>query len=109
MSSIVYFIYTPDRQYIKIGCTKNLAQRLIQLGFDWRFRWNMQGSKMEYQLIGFIEGERDVEKAIHLRFAKYRPGKSEEFEIEPELIDWILRNAIPAPNQMELPFWQQAA
>ena len=77
--SVVYFIATEDDERIKIGYTKHLSQRFSVL----------QSSSVEpLKLVGFIAGDRQTERRLHLRFASERLH-GEWFRRSPELVALI--------------------
>ena len=56
----VYFVQHPDDEYIKIGTTGNLPARLAQLRKEY-------GASLK--LLGFMDGDKTVEKSLHQRFS----------------------------------------
>ena len=75
----VYFISSDDK--IKIGYTKNIKRRLKQL---------QTSNSSQLLLLGYIEGDKDVEKQLHKRFAQYRIRKNGEwFNCSDEILDYI--------------------
>jgi hypothetical protein len=84
-SWVTYFIQGIDGGPIKIGKTKNLAERM----------WTMQTHHpVELICIGMLGGDR--EKEMHSKFAAFRRGRTEWFEPQPELIDFIWDETVTA-------------
>lgn len=71
-----YFICLPSFDFIKIGTTSNIIQRMKH----WRGYW----------LLGVVEGYYDREAELHQQFGFVTHG-SEHFEPTDELIEFILR------------------
>lgn len=77
---MVYFIYNPDTNKIKIGYTKsNPQKRLNQLS---------TGSSSPLSLIGILDGNKDLEFEFHKRYA-YLNYNLEWFSIDENLLDEI--------------------
>lgn len=76
---IVYFIQTGQYGNIKIGYTKYLAQRIKTL---------QTGCAENLQLLGFINGDKGKERALHKQFREYHI-KGEWFKLNSELIEYI--------------------
>lgn len=75
----VYFISSDDK--IKIGYTKNIKRRLKQL---------QTSNSSQLILLGYIEGDKNVEKQLHKRFAQYRIRENGEwFNCNDEILDYI--------------------
>jgi len=77
---IVYYVRARDR--VKIGTTCHPRQRLAALRFD--------------ELLAFERGDRLVEHARHVEFAKYRVG-GEWFELRGELAAHVARLGLEEP------------
>lgn len=77
---MIYFVQCGPDGPIKIGCTAGLlVTRLRQL----------QGtSPHELVILGAHEGDREVEQALHRRFAKTNV-RAEWFHPSPELVEYI--------------------
>lgn len=74
-SHVVYFVQRQDAR-VKIGFTGNLSSRLISL----------QAEHGPLVLLGVRAGGRMVETELHLKFQRWRLGRSEWFEpVEPLL------------------------
>lgn len=69
--SVVYFIANGGR--VKIGFTTNLKSRLAALAL-----------RSDSVLLA-LRGGPELERALHARFAKYRNGNTEWFEMAPEV------------------------
>lgn len=76
-ASRVYFVLLND--FIKIGVTQDLRQRMIQL---------MNDSPYKITLLRFVRGNRTLERSYHLKFARLR-ARGEWFRAELELIEFI--------------------
>lgn len=77
--SRVYFVLNPARNAIKIGYTQSLDRRFATLQ-------NASSDKLE--LLGSLEGDKDIERELHARFAEYR-GIGEWFNYTDDLRDAI--------------------
>lgn len=75
--SVVYYVRISD--YIKIGFTRNLNERLKQLRV------------YKEDLMATEPGGRDKERERHQQFADIRRGKRENFDKTPELLTHIAR------------------
>lgn len=84
----VYFLCSDNK--IKIGYTKNsIDKRIKQLN---------TGSSNEIYKLGWIEGDKEKEKELHIKFSAYRiRSNSEWFLGEQEIIDYI-NNVNQEPN-----------
>lgn len=80
---VVYYIRFDDR--MKIGTSSNLRRRMSQL-------WHNE-------LVALERGGRAREHARHVQFATWRLGRSEWFEISPELTEHLgaLRAGVDDP------------
>lgn len=80
---MVYFI--SDLEKIKIGFTKqNVNKRLRQLN---------TGSPKQLYLLGYIEGDKNLEKYLHIKFDKYKVRNNGEWFIaNQEIIEYINTN-----------------
>jgi hypothetical protein len=83
----VYFIRCGDS--IKIGFSKNPWSRLSSL---------KTGSPGNPQLLGYMPGSLDDERAAHEKFAHLRENR-EWFRAEPDLLDFIATVATTCPGQ----------
>ncbi len=81
----VYFILSVELQRIKIGFTKNNPVT--------RLRAAQTGSADELRLLGWMARDRDLENAIHDRFAAIQV-RDEWFKAAPELLSFIVHNAV---------------
>jgi hypothetical protein len=70
---VVYYIRFDDR--MKIGTSSNLRQRMSRLWHD--------------ELVALERGGRARERMRHAQFGQWRMGKSEWFELSPELLDHV--------------------
>jgi hypothetical protein len=86
---MVYFLQPTDGGPIKIGYTDNLDQRRLQLQVHY-------GTSLA--LLATMEGGKEVERAIHERFAAHRIGRTEQFRPAPELLAFIGRPLLANPN-----------
>ncbi len=78
---MIYFISNRASKAVKIGYTANdPSARLRQL---------QTGHADRLELRGTTPGDREHEKRIHRRFAKYRIS-GEWFQAHPEVITWIM-------------------
>ncbi len=82
---VVYFARINDDGPIKIGFSFNLRQRVYSLRAE--FGQNLK-------IIGTIDGDRKVEKALHKRFSAVALGQ-EWFDPAPELLQYISCHADP--------------
>lgn len=83
-SPVVYFMALGNR--VKIGFTANLGQRLTQMSIP----------RSSATLT--LDGGRDLEAALHQRFAGLRINGSEWFRLEPPLTDYMAaKGAQPLP------------
>lgn len=73
--AVVYFIANGGR--VKIGYTTNLRSRLGSLTL-----------RSDAVLLA-LHGGPDLERALHVRFAAYRNGNTEWFELAPEIFRYI--------------------
>lgn len=77
---MIYFIEIAGREPIKIGfTTRTPAQRLSQL---------QVAHPLRLRLLGACDGDREMEKVLHERFAPYRI-RGEWYERAPEILDFI--------------------
>jgi hypothetical protein len=76
---VIYYARTPTGS-IKIGCTDDVEERLRDLE-------SYYGAPLV--LLARMPGNREVEAAIHARFAPYRIGRTEQFQPAPDLMEWI--------------------
>jgi hypothetical protein len=81
LGEVVYAIRTPDG-LIKIGSTTHLGRRLI----------NLKSQFGEHEFLCFQPGSLADEKAIHIRWRKYRAHGKEWYHPAPEILDWINEN-----------------
>jgi hypothetical protein len=72
---LVYFMANGGR--VKIGHTKSLAARLRAL--------SLPGDAV----LLLLQGGLPLERALHLKFRSFRIGKSEWFELAPEIVHFI--------------------
>jgi hypothetical protein len=77
--SFVYFVAFDG--FVKIGTAKNVKKRIAQL---------QSGCPHTLDLIGVVEGDREIEAAYHKRFRKLRVS-GEWFKLAPPLTDEIVR------------------
>lgn len=85
---------------VKIGFTTSLVDRL----------WSLQkGSPVPLVPLGFIRGDRDVEKFFHVRFTDIREY-SEWFQETEELMAYAKQTLKPWPTERLLPdeSWKKA-
>jgi hypothetical protein len=78
---------------IKIGCSANVESRHKQLEAHY-------GCPLV--LLAVLDGGRETEKAIHTEFQHLRLGRSELFQPEPELMDFIGRPLFVNQGDVEL-------
>jgi len=76
---VVYFVQSRLGGPIKIGLATELKQRLKQL---------QSGSPIPLQIVGALQGDEEVEAAIHERFRKLQLH-GEWFEPSVELVEFI--------------------
>lgn len=89
--SVVYFIANGGR--VKIGYTTNLKSRLGALAL-----------RSDSVLLA-LHGGPELERALHARFAEYRNGNTEWFELSPEVFRYASgRASAPLSGQSGLPF-----
>ena len=97
--SVVYFIANGGR--VKIGYTTNLKSRLSALALR------------SDSVLLTLQGGPELERALHARFAKYRNGNTEWFELAPEIFRYASGcNAVtrsPTPTADPLSEIAQAA
>jgi hypothetical protein len=74
---------------IKIGFSNNIERRRAELESHY-------GQPLA--LLAVMEGGRDEERSIHLRFDHLRIGRSEQFRPAPELMAFIGRPLLVDPN-----------
>lgn len=87
----VYFITARSLNRVKIGHTNgSLRQRLSHINLT---------SPVEIQLEAAMEGGKDIEAALHVRFSAHRK-KGEWFEITPEIERLIASNPIGGKAQV---------
>ena len=84
--SLVYFIQQGDTGPIKIGVTINLYSRFASLQKKYQ--------NVTLRILGIINGEREKERALHLRFRHIRL-KGEWFNPTHELENYIKEHAKP--------------
>lgn len=77
---VIYLLGSPEG-YCKIGRTKNLTQRLLQIGLQLPFRVEVIHSFKAKDCIA-------MERTLHRRFAHARKN-GEWFLLSPKEIDWI--------------------
>lgn len=82
--SVIYFVRPGARKQVKIGTTGDLKNRLNGL------RHPLLG---KLRVLAVHAGGRDVERALHARFAAYSIAGNEWFRLEGELLDYI--KAVP--------------
>ena len=75
----IYFLYAPYSNVIKIGITRDIKQRLRDIG---------AASPEPLILLKLILGNFKKERALHERFKNYRQHY-EWFTLNPELLDYI--------------------
>lgn len=83
---VVYFLRVEQGEYlsVKIGFATNFDKRIYQ------HQNTGLGIRPKIEPICVLKASRQEEDAIHDFFAKYRkPGRKEEFEPVPELVDYI--------------------
>jgi hypothetical protein len=89
---VIYFIRSPDGP-IKIGTTIRLTERLKKLAAEY-------GEGLE--VLAVVEGDRNVEKELHGRFAHLRQV-GEWFEPGDDLLGFILAEAMAWDGSDEKP------
>lgn len=77
--SVVYFLYSPATDMVKIGVTTQLRARISDLN---------TAHGVELQLLLLLPGDRLVERRMHRRFADLRAGR-EWFKAEESLLQFI--------------------
>lgn len=94
MSPVVYFIRHDEDGLIKIGTSKNLAQRLVQLRAEYR---------AELTVLGVCDGDIYLERELHKQFiSHWRFG--EWFKPSEELMEFINQHAKqPSLDHLALP------
>lgn len=85
---MLYFVERQSDKLIKIGITKNFHNRIMDLRREYG----------ELELIGWMEGYRELEMELHYQFRKFRED-GEFFRPERELLDYIENNACPIHYQ----------
>ncbi len=95
MDLTIYIAATREWQYCKIGSTKNLHKRLIEIRYDAKKFFDDR-----LDLLHSFPGSLNIEKSLHARFSKYRV-KSEWFRIEGEMSDFLqqIKSVHGAPLQ----------
>lgn len=78
VGEVVYVIRFDD--VIKIGWTRNLAERLTRLG--------VRRSEME-RLLVVMPGTESLEHELHIKFRRSLARGKEYFHPTPDLIEWI--------------------
>lgn len=87
----VYFILNNDK--VKIGYTKNVKRRLKQLQ-------TANGDNLI--LLGYIEGDKEVEHQLHQKFDTYRIRENGEWFIASEaIINFINENNLDKNVRIE--------
>lgn len=83
---VVYYIRFDDR--MKIGTSSNLRQRMSRLWHD--------------ELVALERGGRARERMRHAQFGQWRMGRTEWFELAPELLDHVaaLRAGVDDPWEL---------
>lgn len=87
--SIVYYLYRPSDDMIKIGTTTNWKNRL----------GTHRAEHGDLILLLAHAGGRKAERDMHLKFAKLRPGASEWFQPGRPLLSWIRRQRAKQRDQ----------
>jgi len=77
----VYFIYAKKARRIKIGYSNNPKKRICSI---------QTASPESLIQLAILDGERELEQAIHLHFHHLREN-GEWFRAEGELFEWIHR------------------
>lgn len=75
--SVVYYVRIED--YIKIGFTENMTERMKQLRVEWS------------AVMATEPGGREKERERHEQFADIRRGRKENFEKSPDLLTHIAK------------------
>ncbi len=84
---MVYFVSQGNK--VKIGFTNNIKQRMKNI---------KTSSPLSLKLLGTIDGDRNVEKELHLKFHQYKDNLfGEWFQWSDEIRDYINQN-----NQMDV-------
>lgn len=84
---MIYFLQRSDGA-IKIGTATDFNSRLAML--------TRQHGKLE--LLGAMDGRRDLEQQLHKQFAEYRIGRTEFFREHDELRAYIAKSSWPKPR-----------
>jgi hypothetical protein len=71
---------------IKIGTTVHLPARL---------KGHRHGGTGRLTILGVMDGDRKVERAIHWRFWRLRVGRHEHFKAAPDLLAFVAENCRP--------------
>jgi hypothetical protein len=80
---VVYFIQATDEiGPIKIGTSEDVPARIRQLEATYN---------RPLAVLATMPGGRDEERAIHERFSHLRFGRTEQFQPDPDLLDFISR------------------
>lgn len=86
---MIYFMQPVDGGPVKIGCTENLQARHRQLEAEYG---------LSLVVLATLDGGRDEERALHVRFSHLRFGKTEQFRPGPELFEFIGRPILVGAN-----------
>ena len=76
----VYFFMTKNRQYVKIGYSKNPYGRIKEV---------QTGCPLELMLIGYVKGDLKEERRIHEMFNRYRKH-GEWFAVTGDLLYYMI-------------------
>ena len=85
----VYFIFSEDERYMKIGITNRLKVRLSMI---------QNGCPLPLKMGGYIEAENKTiaktrEAELHRKFAGVN-SRGEWFSISSDVVSWVYENAI---------------
>jgi hypothetical protein len=86
---MIYFAQAVDGGPIKISCSQDIDNRLLQLKDHYG---------RPIALLATKPGDFDTEAEIHARFAHLRLGRTEQFRPAPELMEFIGRPLLTAPD-----------
>ncbi len=86
---MIYAAQFPCGGVVKIGYSKNVAQRIAQLEKTYR---------STLYLLAVFDGDMDDERRIHERFAHIRLGRTEQFRATSELMQFLRRPLFVSAN-----------
>lgn len=81
---MIYFVQTNDNAHIKIGYASNVEKRMAAL---------QTGAPRGVKLLATMPGDKQVERAVHERFARLR-GHGEWFDTDRAIIELAMQAAL---------------